>query len=931
MTPRRRAAWRASLRRLGTLASVVLLSCVDGTGPTSLGQLRIRPVFAPGEEPESLGVAPSSIHIVIRRTGGSVAADTTLPYHPGDVTSWLIEMEDTPESMTVDAALGQGAAALYSGSGEVSLDPGIGPASTSTDVPVQYVGTTAAFTVDVDPDSIGVDSPGETAQFAAVARDAAGDPLSGFSFSWSSTHPDVATVNSTTGEVTAIANGRTEIVASSGGVDGSATLTVGVPPVDAPAAILVAPSAATLFLPGATQQFSATVVDGRGVPIPGVPVTWSSSNDAVASITSTSGLATAVSSGTVSISASAAGLEGVASLVVDFGPGGVPTTIVVTPGAASLTVLGSTQQFQAVALDVNGAVVPGITFDWSTTAPDVATVDANGTATALQPGEVQVVAAAAGVSGASMLTVAGTTDGIPQSIEVTPTSAATSPGGSAQFDAVALNASGETVPNVQFTWSVVDPSVATIDATGRATAVAPGVTEVTASLGTLSGSSTLIVTVGGGGVASIIVSPAPASLTGIGATRQFTAVALDGTGAVIPGVVFLWTSSDAAVATIDQTGLATSTGAGAATISASALGRTGISVLTVSLTSTPVAVVVTPGAATISGYGSTQQFSAIALDAQGNAVPGVSFTWATSDSVVATIDASGLAVGQSIGATTVTASTGQVSGSASLQVTQGPGLMPAYVLVIPSNATLTTLGAQQQFLAAAFDPQGHFVPGVTFTWSSSAPAIATVGASTGTATAHAAGTVIITASGAGHSGAATLVVAPSIATVDVAPLTLTIGVGDSVSYTAVARDAGGTVVPGVSFTWSADPAVATIRQDGVLNGLAAGTSSVLAAAGGATGSATVDVVAVGTITIAPSATLERLVGSEVQYTATVRDTGGNVVPVRVTWSVSDSLLASVDQNGLVTGLANGTVAIRASAGGVTAQVLLEVFGSGAEQ
>jgi len=931
MTPRRRAAWRASLRRLGTLASVVLLSCVDGTGPTSLGQLRIRPVFAPGEEPESLGVAPSSIHIVIRRTGGSVAADTTLPYHPGDVTSWLIEMEDTPESMTVDAALGQGAAALYSGSGEVSLDPGIGPASTSTDVPVQYVGTTAAFTVDVDPDSIGVDSPGETAQFAAVARDAAGDPLSGFSFSWSSTHPDVATVNSTTGEVTAIANGRTEIVASSGGVDGSATLTVGVPPVDAPAAILVAPSAATLFLPGATQQFSATVVDGRGVPIPGVPVTWSSSNDAVASITSTSGLATAVSSGTVSITASAAGLEGVASLVVDFGPGGVPTTIVVTPGAASLTVLGSTQQFQAVALDVNGAVVPGITFDWSTTAPDVATVDANGTATALQPGEVQVVAAAAGVSGASMLTVAGTTDGIPQSIEVTPTSAATSPGGSAQFDAVALNASGETVPNVQFTWSVVDPSVATIDATGRATAVAPGVTEVTASLGTLSGSSTLIVTVGGGGVASIIVSPAPASLTGIGATRQFTAVALDGTGAVIPGVVFLWTSSDAAVATIDQTGLATSTGAGAATISASALGRTGISVLTVSLTSTPVAVVVTPGAATISGYGSTQQFSAIALDGQGNAVPGVSFTWATSDSVVATIDASGLAVGQSIGATTVTASTGQVSGSASLQVTQGPGLMPAYVLVIPSNATLTTLGAQQQFLAAAFDPQGHFVPGVTFTWSSSAPAIATVGASTGTATAHAAGTVIITASGAGHSGAATLVVAPSIATVDVAPLTLTIGVGDSVSYTAVARDAGGTVVPGVSFTWSADPAVATIRQDGVLNGVAAGSSAVLAAAGGATGSAMVDVVAVGTITIAPSATLERLVGSTVQYTATVRDTGGNVVPVRVTWSVSDPLLASVDQNGLVTGLANGIVAIRASAGGVTAQVLLELLGSGAEQ
>jgi hypothetical protein len=66
---------------------------------------------------------------------------------------------------------------------------------------------------------------------------------------------------------------------------------------------------------------------------------------------------------------------------------------------------------------------------------------------------------------------------------------------------------------------------------------------------------------------------------------------------------------------------------------------------------------VTPPAASIQA-GQTQQFTAVAADANGNVVPNVTITWNSSSSGVASIIGTGLATGQSGGTTTITASPG---------------------------------------------------------------------------------------------------------------------------------------------------------------------------------------------------------------------------------------------------------------------------------
>src|SRR5207249_7053658 len=119
-------------------------------------------------------------------------------------------------------------------------------------------------------------------------------------------------------------------------------------------------------------------------------------------------------------------------------------------------------------------------------------------------------------------------------------------------------------------------------------------------------------------------------------------------------------------APIDGTGLATAAGYGSTTITATTGSVGGTATLTVDLASTVATVVVTPSAATLRALGARQQFRAEARDQHGAVVPGVAFTWASGQPSVATIDGTGLATAAGDGLTTITATTGAVSGAATL-------------------------------------------------------------------------------------------------------------------------------------------------------------------------------------------------------------------------------------------------------------------------
>ncbi len=160
-------------------------------------------------------------------------------------------------------------------------------------------------------------------------------------------------------------------------------------------------------------------------------------------------------------------------------------------------------------------------------------------------------------------------------------------------------------------------------------------------------------------------------------------------------------------------------------------------------------ITVAPSSASIT-QGGTQQFTATAFDAANQPVA-ASFTWTSSLTSVATVNASGLATGTGGGDTQITATSGSVSGSASLHV---DAAVIASIVVTPATATIV-IGGTKQFSATAFDAGSQPIANVTFTWASSATGVATVNAS-GLATGTGAGDAQITATSGTTTGTADL-------------------------------------------------------------------------------------------------------------------------------------------------------------------------------
>lgn len=184
-----------------------------------------------------------------------------------------------------------------------------GPVSSGTEVRLPV------SSVDVTPQDEVLDV-GQTRTYQAVPRGPQGQVLTGRSVTWSSTDPSVATVNSSSGLVTAVSGGTTTIVATSDGATGSATLTVR----EVPASVTIDPSAFALPLNG-TRQLTATVRSGGGAALSGFNVIWSSDDTGVATVDGT-GLVTGAGGGSTTIRATVEGFEsasGSAAVAVDAG------------------------------------------------------------------------------------------------------------------------------------------------------------------------------------------------------------------------------------------------------------------------------------------------------------------------------------------------------------------------------------------------------------------------------------------------------------------------------------------------------------------------------------------------------------------------------------------------------------------------------------
>ena len=170
---------------------------------------------------------------------------------------------------------------------------------------------------------------------------------------------------------------------------------------------------------------------------------------------------------------------------------------------------------------------------------------------------------------------------------------------------------------------------------------------------------------------TITVTPAIGGLTALDGTVMLEAEVRDQNASVMAGVTVAWTSSAAGVAAVDAAGLVTAKGQGVATIMATAGSASGSAAVTV--TQAVSSVVVGPPRATITALGDTLRLEALAFDANGYSVASARFSWASSDAAIATVDTSGMVTAVAEGTATITASTGEVSGTAKITIMEISG------------------------------------------------------------------------------------------------------------------------------------------------------------------------------------------------------------------------------------------------------------------
>jgi hypothetical protein len=729
---------------------------------------------------------------------------------------------------------------------------------------------------------------------------------------WSSSANSVAIVSSA-GVASGLAQGTTSITAISGSFTNSAVLTVTAPVLTS---IAISPGSASIAS-GMSQQFAATgnYTDGSTQNLTNA-VNWNSDATTVATIAA-GGLATGTGVGVVNVTATSGAFSASATLTV--GPP-VLVSLAITAPSSSFA-LGTSQQFTATGTYSDGSTQNLTNFaTWSTADSTIATVNAQGIVGSVAVGSTTVTAFSGSISGSASLTV---TPALLVSIAVTPALPAIPQGMTQQFAATGTFTDGS-MQNITSTaqWSSDTPAVATISnalSPGLATTAAQGTANITASVGSVSGSTTLSVTAAA--LISLAITPSAPSIA-LGTTQQFTATGTftDGSTQDLTGTA-AWSSDTVSTATINSAGLASSVAIGAATVTANSGSFTASTILTVTA-AVPVSITINPAAATIP-VGTTQQFTATGTFTDGTVQDVTqSGQWSSTAASVATISdstgTSGLAATLGPGTTTIGISLGGVTSTASLTVT------PAALLsiAISPQTPVIAIGATQQFTAT-----GTYSDGSTqdltsvVTWSSSDATIAIISnnvGSCGLATSSGQGTVTITAAFQNIFSSTNLSV-EQLSSIAVTPPSISIAVGYTEQFTAIATYGDGSTQDiTASATWSSSsPNIAAVNSSGLATGLLAGATTVSASSGLVTGSAvlTVNSPVPVSLMIAP-ANPTVFVGAPQQFTATLIFSDGSSMDVTtaVSWSSSSPAVASVSSTGLAAGLAGGSSTLQATWG-----------------
>ncbi|MFZ6744059.1 beta strand repeat-containing protein [Undibacterium sp. JH2W] len=583
----------------GTTSDITAISSFTSASPVTatISNTGLATGVAAGSSVITVASGTTTASTKLTVAGASLVSIALTPANPGLQIG-------TTQQLTVTAKYTDGSSGnVTSNSSFFSATPAVATVSTiaasnglvtalatgSSIMTATYNGLSATTTVNVSSAvllSITVTPPnvnlavGSTQQFNASGNYADGTTANITSgVIWTTSPPLISTILSN-GMATGVATGTSLVTATLGSKFGSASLTI-IPAITLNS-LAITPLTANVAA-GSTQAFSAigTYSDGSNVVLTN-SVSWSSANTAVATILS-SGIATGVSAGTSSISATSGTKTVSANLTVSSGA--ALTSIAVTPASANIAV-GSTQNLVATGSYSDGSsanITNSVT--WSSGVNAIASVNASGVVNAASVGTTPVVAILGSKSGSATLNVlpAATLN----SITVTPATPTIAVNAAQGFVATGSYSDGSNVniSNV-VTWASGNQAVATVSATGVANGLSSGAAAITASFSGKLGSANLAVS-----PAFILtgISVAPVSASAlVGSLQQFTATGTYSNGSTsnISSAV-TWTSSVNSVASISSTGQVTAVSPGVTNISAAQAGQ--ITTTSFTVTAVPVA------------------------------------------------------------------------------------------------------------------------------------------------------------------------------------------------------------------------------------------------------------------------------------------------------------------------------------------------------
>jgi plastocyanin len=227
-------------------------------------------------------------------------------------------------------------------------------------------------------------------------------------------------------------------------------------------------------------------------------------------------------------------------------------------------------------------------------------------------------------------------------------------GATLQYTATARDSLGNPV-SVTIGWTSTVPSVASVDQSGLATALAIDSTRIIAAASGRADTAWLFVRA----LARVVADPADTVVTAVGDSFDIRASAYDNFGTLLSaGFIRTYTSATPTVVTINPaTGRTRAVGPGNgvivvrdsvdATLKVQTTATVRVNQITTAIRNTPAL----PDSLQV-GVGGRRSIIAQALDRNGNAIPNKTFGFRSADPAVATVDAAGIVTGVQLGAAT---------------------------------------------------------------------------------------------------------------------------------------------------------------------------------------------------------------------------------------------------------------------------------------